>query len=740
MKKLPLFFLLSLVVCAFAFKIHLLNSSSAITGTWSPLPNLPYTLSHNVTVATDTASNRILILGGIANDTISSRVLLYNAVSTTYLDTFPKLPKKLMDGFGFRIRDSIYYGGGYTTNWSEDTLAIDSLFSGYAGTGGIGYATGQLGKIYLTKNSWANSNVKKIPGNNKNVIALSMLNNLTGYFLTNKPDSIYFTSDSCSSWKAKKINFTYKDIFFINPSKGWLCGNSGKIAVTIDSGSHWQDSITLSGNLNSIYFLDTSKGYVCGSNGKIFTSTNSGLNWTTQTTNVTVNLNSIVAKGTNAYCCGDSGVVLTTTNSGAVWTRQKSFTDLNLKSIAKTSSGKLIICGDKGTILYSTNGGTEWVNRVGVTGTNLSKVCISPSDTIPFSLGNISITGKIVKANLPFYEYEINTSVYKTNIKSLSYRWDTTTASLPSPIAEVISSSVSVSDKFAYIIGGRKANSQYSDSVLRYNSLTNSWQNISLLPKKLSESAVALVDTNQVIVMGGKNSSGLNGTVYKGTINAAGIITWVSLNVQSYPFSAMGSKGFPTRKAAFFVGGNTEAFSFFDAAAGTSSKVFYYSLSQDQISEVTLDAVNPVSHTGIDGFISTLPSDNLLLDSSIRIFAPGGRDSNYLPLNTHKVLKTYVIVTVRQLESIYPSKFYLSQNYPNPFNPETKIIFELPKKEIVKFEVFDITGKAVYEKLSEYNPGRYEVNFKGVGMTSGIYFYRLKTGSFTETKKMLLIK
>ncbi|MBX7047011.1 MAG: T9SS type A sorting domain-containing protein [Ignavibacteria bacterium] len=737
MKKLPLFFLLFLVVCAFAFKIHFLNSSLVPTGTWSPLPNLPYTLSHNVTVATDTASNKILIMGGIANDTITSRVLLYNTATATYTDTIPKLPKKLMNGFGFRLRDSIYYGGGYTTNWDEFTPTADSIFSGYAGTSGICYATGQQGKVYLTKNSWATSTIKRIPDNTKNVIAMSMLNNLTGYFLTNKPDSIYFTSDSCSSWKAKKINFTYKDIFFINPSKGWLCGNSGKIAKTVDSGSHWQDSITLSGNLNSICFIDTNKGYVCGSNGKIFISTNSGLNWTTQTTNVTVNLNSIIAEGTNAYCCGDSGVVLTTTNSGSTWNRQKSFTVLNLKSISKASSSKLLICGERGAILYSTNSGAEWINRVGVTGSNLNKVCISPSDTIPFVIGSVN---KIIKANRPFFEYAFNTAVYKKNINSLFSRWDTTTASIPSPIAEVFSSSVSVGDKFAYIIGGRKTGFQYSDSVLRYNSLTNSWLNINALPKKLSECAAAMVDTNTLLIMGGKNSSGLNGKVYKGTINAAGIITWDSLNVQSYPYSAMGSKGFPARKAAFFIGGNTEAFSFFDAAAGTSSKVFYYSLSRNLISEVTLDAVNPVSHTGIDGFISNLPSENFALDSSVRIFAPGGRDSNYLPLNTHKVLKTFITVSVIQLQSLLPNKYSLSQNYPNPFNPETKIIFELPKKGLVTFEVFDITGRAVFEKQNEYNPGRYEMSFNAQGLTSGIYFYRLSSGSFVESRKMILIK
>ena len=92
-----------------------------------------------------------------------------------------------------------------------------------------------------------------------------------------------------------------------------------------------------------------------------------------------------------------------------------------------------------------------------------------------------------------------------------------------------------------------------------------------------------------------------------------------------------------------------------------------------------------------------------------------------------------------------PDKFELMQNYPNPFNPETKIKFNIPAQGSglinVKLAVYDVTGKEVSVLVNEnMEPGSYEYNFNGNGMTSGVYFYRLTAGNNSQTLKMLLIK
>lgn len=88
-----------------------------------------------------------------------------------------------------------------------------------------------------------------------------------------------------------------------------------------------------------------------------------------------------------------------------------------------------------------------------------------------------------------------------------------------------------------------------------------------------------------------------------------------------------------------------------------------------------------------------------------------------------------------------PSDFRLEQNYPNPFNPTTNIQFSISKPEFVKLNVYDLTGKLVSSLINEnLNAGNYEAKFNGENLSSGVYYYKLESASFTETKKMMLVK
>lgn len=88
-----------------------------------------------------------------------------------------------------------------------------------------------------------------------------------------------------------------------------------------------------------------------------------------------------------------------------------------------------------------------------------------------------------------------------------------------------------------------------------------------------------------------------------------------------------------------------------------------------------------------------------------------------------------------------PNDFILYQNYPNPFNPSTKIGFRISDFGFVSIKIYDALGKEVSTLVNEEkSQGEYEVSFDAVGLPSGIYFYSLNAGSFTETKKMLLLK
>lgn len=106
-------------------------------------------------------------------------------------------------------------------------------------------------------------------------------------------------------------------------------------------------------------------------------------------------------------------------------------------------------------------------------------------------------------------------------------------------------------------------------------------------------------------------------------------------------------------------------------------------------------------------------------------------------------------VSVQNISTEIPSAYSLSQNYPNPFNPVTKIRFSIPSLssprglggDLILLKVFDITGREVQTLVNErLQPGSYETTFDGSMLNSGVYFYKLMTDGFSETKRMILLK
>lgn len=92
-------------------------------------------------------------------------------------------------------------------------------------------------------------------------------------------------------------------------------------------------------------------------------------------------------------------------------------------------------------------------------------------------------------------------------------------------------------------------------------------------------------------------------------------------------------------------------------------------------------------------------------------------------------------------ENELTSEYNLSQNYPNPFNPVTKIKYTIPKAGFVSIKVFDMLGREISTLVNEEKQtGNYEVEFNATNLASGIYIYKMQTGSFMNSKKIILIK
>jgi hypothetical protein len=96
---------------------------------------------------------------------------------------------------------------------------------------------------------------------------------------------------------------------------------------------------------------------------------------------------------------------------------------------------------------------------------------------------------------------------------------------------------------------------------------------------------------------------------------------------------------------------------------------------------------------------------------------------------------------IRSYDNQIPSNYSISQNYPNPFNPSTTIKYSVPKVSFVTIKIYDVLGSEVATLLNEEKPvGTYELSWSAANLSSGVYFYQLKAGSFVETKKMILLR
>jgi len=100
-----------------------------------------------------------------------------------------------------------------------------------------------------------------------------------------------------------------------------------------------------------------------------------------------------------------------------------------------------------------------------------------------------------------------------------------------------------------------------------------------------------------------------------------------------------------------------------------------------------------------------------------------------------------IVIGVENISNEIPHEYKLYQNYPNPFNPATMFRFQMPVKGNVKIVIFDILGREVTTLVNEQlSPGTYETAWDATNFASGIYYYKLVAETFTETKKMVLIK
>ncbi|MBE2216658.1 MAG: SBBP repeat-containing protein [Ignavibacteria bacterium] len=240
-------------------------------------------------------------------------------------------------------------------------------------------------------------------------------------------------------------------------------------------------------------------------------------------------------------------------------------------------------------------------------------------------------------------------------------------------------------------------------------------------------SALAIDAAGNVYVTG--SSVGLGTSTDYATVkyNASGIQQWASR------YNGPANSGDGARSIAVDALGNIYVTG---SSNGTSSSSDFatikYNSSGTQLWATRYDGPGT---GGVDGAVS------VAVDASFKVYVAGlsfGSNSNTYDFAVVKYLQTGT--SGRTLNEL-PAEFDLTQNYPNPFNPSTTIKFALPVGGVTTLKVYDIAGKEIASLVeTDLEAGYHEVNFNASELASGVYFYRITSGSFTDVKKMMLVK
>jgi N-acetylneuraminic acid mutarotase len=361
----------------------------------------------------------------------------------------------------------------------------------------------------------------------------------------------------------------------------------------------------------------------------------------------------------------------------------------------------------------------SWTNNVSTMPTPISAgwAVALPGDSIIYVIGG-----------------DNNTSAYgicmKFNI--ITNSWTQMAAMTPSPCTDQLT--VVYRDSLIYCVGG--GDGLFGSTTVQYNAVrffntkSNTWTSATNLPVPLSMSGGGIFGDTIYIFCGASTGGTYLANCYKGVINPSNItqITWTAL--VNYPGGAM------TRMASTFVKvGNSAgiACAYGAVSGGTVSNTAYlWNICTGSWQTLPVGSIARSNLRGAG-----------LRDSSL--YCVSGYNGSAGVGNVDKLKFSLIdgscVITSINNQSTIPVEFNLSQNYPNPFNPVTKIQYSIPKAGLVKLSVYDILGKEVSLLLNEYRlPGNYIIDFDASNLSSGVYFYKISSGDFSDMKKMFLIK
>lgn len=308
------------------------------------------------------------------------------------------------------------------------------------------------------------------------------------------------------------------------------------------------------------------------------------------------------------------------------------------------------------------------------------------------------------------------------------------------PFGRVFHSVCSYQDSLIYSAGGwGYPSGSVSNDVYLYNASTDTWRPASSMPSPRCGGVLAVTGDTLVYVCGGPDwvNPAARNTVYRGIINQGDrtIITWDTTGAV-YPGGVRNSiYGASWGNKGIIVSGGYQLSSATNQCYVYSPGANVWTLQPNLLAAKTDHGAASVNFGNVWKFISVAGTPNRT-----------GSNSNTVYILTDTMS---AITGINHNGNTIPNTFKLEQNYPNPFNPSTKIHFQIPltngvsegRSVFINISVYDILGQQVATLMNDQlKPGTYEVDWDGTNYTSGVYFYKLISADYSETKRMILIK
>jgi hypothetical protein len=599
-------------------------------------------------------------------------------------------------------------------NWAGGDTAISnktviSIFT----SGDTIFAGTQSHGIYRSVNNGSSWQLLSGGLNEQTVTAINSSGNI---LMAAADQGIYYSTNKGVNWTvAPGSEFMTVNCITVAGSNVYA-GSLGGILKSTSGGNNWtQISISLPflTMITGIVLVDTVL-FAGTSKAGVIVSNDAGENWVNANSGIeTKNISTIISTPGKLIAGTLDAGVLTTTNGGSVWLKNNNGLPPGGTVGALSNLGSDIFAGTRGDgVFKTTNNGTNWIkisndsnnlknaivlsiltkNNVMLAGTGGDGLYRSTNNGVNWTKITSGISSSAIVLSLAASGSNLIAGT-RTNVVYSSNNGASWSVSSGTPSG--VAGALAADSVNAFVAVA----SLSSNGVYKSTNHGVSWTSTSLLGGSFDIISLALNDSN---VFAGDLSNGLYRSTNAGT-------NWTSLI----------SNGFPSASGAFSV---LIIENMVFAGTNPSSGGIYYS-----------------SNNGNNW---SLVNQGLPENSSVEKLAA---NTIFLFSGTFQkaVWKRQIseIVGTGAVTSNVPQSYSLEQNYPNPFNPSTKIGFSLKNSSFTVLEIFDVLGSLISTPVAQFlKAGYHSITWNSSGLSSGVYFYRLKAGNYTATRKMVLEK